>query len=126
MRNAGDLDLVLETKRRMNGKPVIVSMLLSNSSIVAEFEAEVDAIIANFGVQDEAIVDVLTGACEPSGLLPMQMPAGMQTVEEQLEDVAHDMQCHVDADGHVYDFAFGLNWNGIIEDARTKTYRRDA
>jgi beta-glucosidase len=52
------------------------------------------------------------------------MPSGMQTVEEQLEDVARDMECHVDSEGHVYDFAFGMNWNGVIEDERTKNYRK--
>lgn len=122
--NTTDLDMVLETKEKMKGKPVIVSMLLSNPTVVSEFEAEVDAILANFGVQDQAMMDVLTGAAEPSGLLPMQMPAHMRTVEEQFEDVAHDMECHVDSEHHVYDFAFGMNWSGVIEDERTMKYRR--
>lgn len=122
--NTTDLNMVLETKEKMKGKPVIVSMLLSNPTVVSEFEAEVDAILANFGVQDQAILDVLTGAAEPCGLLPMQMPAHMRTVEEQLEDVAHDMECHVDSEHHVYDFAFGMNWSGVIEDERTMKYRR--
>jgi len=120
--NESDLDAVLETRRRMAGKPVVVSLLLSNPAVVAEFEAEADAIVANFGVQDQAILEVLTGAVEPSGLLPMQMPADMRTVEEQLEDVAHDMRCHVDEEGHVYDFGYGLNWSGVIEDERTRKY----
>ncbi|SMF91863.1 beta-glucosidase [Paenibacillus uliginis N3/975] len=122
--NTTDLDMVMETKEMMKGKPVIVSMLLSNPTVVEEFEAEVDAILVNFGVQDQAIMEVLTGAVEPSGLLPMQMPANMRTVEEQFEDVAHDMECHIDSENHTYDFAFGLNWNGVIEDERTKKYRR--
>lgn len=122
--NTTDLDMVLETKEKMQGKPVIVSMLLSNPTVVSEFEAEVDAILANFGVQDQAMMDVLTGAAEPCGLLPMQMPAHMRTVEEQFEDVAHDMECHVDSEHHVYDFAFGMNWSGVIEDERTMKYRR--
>jgi beta-glucosidase len=122
--NSYDLDMVLEAKEMMKGKPVVVSILLSNPMVVAEFEAEVDAIIANFGVQDQAIMDVLSGVYEPSGLLPMQMPANMRTVEEQLEDVAHDMECHVDSEGHAYDFAFGLNWNSVIEDSRIEKYRR--
>ncbi|OCT14592.1 beta-glucosidase [Paenibacillus pectinilyticus] len=123
--NANDLEIVLETKEMMKGKPVIVSMLLANPAVVAEFEAEVDAIIVSFGVQDQAILDVLSGAYEPSGLLPMQMPANMRTVEEQLEDVAHDMLCHQDSEGHTYDFAFGLNWSGVIEDTRTAKYRKN-
>ncbi|MEH7462230.1 glycoside hydrolase family 3 N-terminal domain-containing protein [Bacillus thuringiensis] len=123
--NSHDLNMVLETKEMMKGKPVIVSILLSNPMVVAEFEAEVDAIVANFGVQDQAIMDVLAGIYEPSGLLPMQMPANMKTVEEQLEDVAHDMECHVDSEGNEYDFAFGLNWNGVMEDSRTAKYGRN-
>jgi beta-glucosidase len=70
------------------------------------------------------LLDILNGAAEPSGLLPMQMPASMKTVEEQLEDVPHDMECHVDSEGHAYDFAYGLGWSGVIDDARTATYKR--
>ncbi|QIZ07539.1 glycoside hydrolase family 3 protein [Priestia megaterium] len=122
--NTKDLDMVVETVEVMKGKPVIVSLLLSNPTVVDEFEKNVDAIIANFGVQDQAIFDILTGGAEPSGLLPMQMPANMKTVEDQLEDVAHDMECHADSEGHVYDFAFGLNWAGRIQDDRTKKYQK--
>ncbi|MEH7481980.1 glycoside hydrolase family 3 N-terminal domain-containing protein [Neobacillus drentensis] len=122
--NTRDLDMVVETVEVMKGKPVIVSLILSNPTVVDEFEKNVDAIIANFGVQDQAIFDILTDGAEPSGLLPMQMPANMKTIENQLEDVAHDMECHADSEGHVYDFAFGLNWAGRIQDDRTKKYQK--
>jgi beta-glucosidase len=46
----------------------------------------------------------------------------MQTVELQDEDIPHDMQCYTDADGHTYDFGFGMNWKGVIQDARTSHY----
>jgi beta-glucosidase len=74
-------------------------------------------------VQDQALLDILSGSSEPSGLLPVQMPANMKTVEEQKEDVPHDMQCYVDSEGNKYDFAFGLNWKGLINDRRTQKYR---
>jgi beta-glucosidase len=48
----------------------------------------------------------------------------METVEIQFEDVPHDMKCHVDSEGNTYDFAFGLNWSGIIEDERTARYKK--
>ena len=51
------------------------------------------------------------------------MPANMETVESQLEDVPHDMQVHKDSEGNSYDFAFGLNWKGKIDDSRTKKYK---
>lgn len=124
--NEADLQMILDTTEAMEGKPVIVSLLLSNPAIVSEFEPYVDAMIANFGIQDQALMDILSGETEPSGLLPMQMPADMHTVELQLEDVPHDMQCHKDSENHVYDFAFGLNWSGVIEDERTRMYRKNS
>lgn len=46
----------------------------------------------------------------------------MEAVEAQLEDVPRDMECYVDANGNTYDFGFGLNWSGVIEDDRVATY----
>ncbi|REE92769.1 beta-glucosidase [Paenibacillus taihuensis] len=122
--NAGDLQLVLDTRAAMGDKPVIVTLSLTKPTVCREFEPLADAIVVNFGVSDQALLDVLTGAAEPSGLLPMQLPANMRTVEEQLEDVPHDMEVHVDSEGNGYDFAFGLNWSGIIADERTERYKR--
>jgi beta-glucosidase len=50
------------------------------------------------------------------------MPADMHTVETQAEDLPLDMKCFRDTDGHVYDFGFGMNWSGVIKDARTTKY----
>ena len=124
--NLTDLQAVLDARKAMGGKPVIVVLNMSNPTVVAEFEPSADAIVVSFGVQDQAILDILTGATEPSGLLPFQIPANMQTVEEQGEDAPHDMQPHVDAEGNAYDFAFGRNWAGVIADGRTMTYGRRA
>ena len=122
--NASDLKMVLEAKKAMKDKPVIVSIAMSKPMIFSEFEKDADAIIVNFEVQDQAILDIITGGVEPSGLLPLQMPADMKTVEKQKEDVPHDMQCYKDAEGHVYDFGYGLNWKSVIKDSRTLKYKR--
>ena len=122
--NYRDLQTILETKAVMAGKPVIVSISLSNPAVVAEFENEVTGILASFGVQEQALLDIISGVVTPSGLLPFQMPADMNTVEEQKEDVPHDMKCHVDSQGNTYDFAFGLNWKGVIRDSRTLKYSK--
>ncbi len=45
-----------------------------------------------------------------------------KTVEAQFEDVPGDLKCHTDNDGNTYDFAFGLNWSGVIKDNRTAKY----
>jgi beta-glucosidase len=81
-----DLQAVLDARDKMNGKPVIVVLNMSNPTVVSEFEPSANAIVVSFGVQD------------------------------------HDMQPYVDAEGHAYDFVFGLNWAGVINDARTATY----
>jgi beta-glucosidase len=122
--NASDLNMVLDTRKAMKSKPVIISVAMSKPMVFSEFEKEADAIIVNFDVQDQAILDIISGASEPSGLLPMQMPADMKTVETQKEDIPFDMICHVDSDGNTYDFSFGLNWSGVIKDARGEKYRK--
>lgn len=108
----------------MPGKPVIVSIVMSKPMVLGEFEKEVDAILVNFGVQNQAILDIMAGEAQPSALLPLQMPANMRTVEEQNEDAPHDMECYVDSEGNRYDFAFGLNWDGVISDHRTEKYKK--
>ena len=50
------------------------------------------------------------------------MPADMNTVEAQYEDLPHDMLAYTDEQGNTYDFGFGLNWKGPIRDNRTATY----
>ena len=120
--NEKDLQSILDTKKLMNGKPVIVAIALSKPAVMQEFESRVNAIVASFGVQNQAILDIITGDSEPSGLLPLQMPANMQTVEAQYEDVPHDMLAYTDSEGNTYDFGFGLNWKGVIHDHRTTTY----
>lgn len=120
--NESDLDSVIETRELMGDKPVVVAINMSNPMVFSEFEELVDGIIVHFGVQDQALLDIISGAHEPSALLPLQMPADMATVENQTEDVPHDMETHVDTEGNSYDFGFGLNWEGVISDERTSSY----
>lgn len=120
--NFNDLKTVRETREKMKDKPVVVIITLSKPAILAEIDKDANAVLAGFGVQNQAVLDVLTGVAEPSGLLPFQMPANMKTVELQHEDIPHDMVCFTDADNHTYDFGFGMNWKGVISDARTAKY----
>ncbi len=121
--NKTDSQLVAETKAQMKGKPVVVLVTTSNPMVFSEIEKEASAILVNFGVQDQALFDIISGKSEPSALLPMQMPADMATVEQQAEDVPFDMTPHTDSEGNTYDFAFGMNWNGVIQDERVTQYK---
>ena len=71
-------------------------------------------LISCSGPKWQALLDLISGAVEPSALLPMQLPADMKTVELQKEDVPFDMDCYVASEGNAYDFAYGLNWSGRI------------
>jgi beta-glucosidase len=122
--NVTDLKSILDTKVAMKGKPVVVSLALSLPMVMGEFEKDADGIIAGFGLQAQAILDIISGTAEPSGLLPLQMPADMKTVELQKEDVPHDMQPYKDSEGQVYDFGYGMNWKGVISDHRNATYKK--
>ncbi|MFI5124304.1 MAG: glycoside hydrolase family 3 N-terminal domain-containing protein [Chitinophagales bacterium] len=122
--NISDLAMVTDTYTKMKGKPVIVSVNLSNPMVFSEFEKDANAILVNFGVQDQAILDIIAGNREPSALLPLQMPLDMTAVEKQAEDLPLDMKCYQDSESNSYDFGFGLNWNGVIQDQRNTTYKK--
>lgn len=121
--NTTDMQLVNNTKTKMGDKPVIVSVKVSKPMVFSEIEPSSTAILVHMGVQDQALMEIITGAKEPSGLLPFQMPADMLTVEAQFEDVPRDMKPYTDSQSNVYDFAFGLNWKGTINDERVQKYK---
>ena len=110
--NEADLDNILECRRRMPGKPVIVVETLSNPMVVSEFEGEADALIAEFGVSRQAVLDVIFGRFAPRGRLPVQLPRDMETVERHCEDKALDLIPHVDEFGNAYDYGFGIGYDG--------------
>lgn len=108
---------------------VIVAMGMNSVGCMvwSEVEPLADAILMYYNGMSStdnqtALANIIVGKTEPSALLPMQQPASMDAVENQQEDVPRDVECYVDADGNTYDFSFGLNWSGKIEDERVTTY----
>lgn len=121
--NKSDLESILYAVNNMpETAKIIVSVDADRPMVFSEFEDKVDAILVGFGVDNAAFLQVASGQMEPSGLLPLQMPKDMAAAEAQLEDVPRDMECYVDANGNTYDFGFGLNWSGVIQDERTAKY----
>ncbi len=121
--NTTDMNLVNDTKSKMGDKPVIVIVNISKPMVFSEIEKSSSSILVHMGVQDQALMEIIAGKAEPSALLPFQLPADMKTVEEQFEDVPRDMTPYKDTNGNVYDFAFGMNWYGVILDDRVKKYK---
>lgn len=122
--NKDDMQAVLDTKKLMGDKPVVVALNTGRPVVVAEFEAAADALLVTFSTSNQATLDIVSGKAEPSGLLPMDMPISMKAVEEQMEDVSHDFECYKDVDGNEYKFAFGMNWKGVINDERVQKYQK--
>jgi len=89
-----DLTLPEATLARVRGimrqKPTIVVLHLDNPLVVPELANEASALLATFGVSDEALFDVLVGKFAPTGKLPFEMPSSMEAVRAQLEDVPGD------------------------------------
>ena len=121
--NYGDLEALQYANENAGDVPVIVSMKMERGMVWDEVEPLADVILVNYNQQREDIVaEVILGQTEPTGLLVFQQPVNMEAVEAQLEDVPRDMECYTDAAGNTYDFAFGLNWSGKIDDDRTAKY----
>ena len=108
--NEQDLDLILECRRQMPGKPVIVVAAVSNPMVMGEFEPQADGIAVEFGVSKRAVLEVLFGDYAPRGRLPIQMPRDMETVEQHAEDRQLDLAPYVDSEGNAYDYGFGLTY----------------
>ena len=111
-----------------DAKVVTVMSKASGPSVMvwSEVEPLSDAILFYYGSTswffEESLLEIVNGDVEPSALLPFQQPASMDAVEAQKEDVPRDMECYVDANGNTYDFAFGMNWSGVINDERVTKY----
>ena len=130
-KNESELDLVISIRQVLPADAKLILLVTADRPMCyGEIEPYADAILMGFGssrskIPDTAFANVITGAYEPSGLLSFQMPKDMKTVMEQDEDVPRDMECYVDSEGNTYDFCFGLNWSGVIDDDRVKTYKVD-
>lgn len=110
-RNESDLDNVIYAREQMQDKPVIVCVRMHNAMVMSEIEPLADVILVDFGVQQEALMQILTGMSMPKGRLPIQLPKDMETVEKHCEDKPFDLEPYTDSEGNVYDFGYGiLDW----------------
>lgn len=120
--NLYELELVQSVRAEMADKPVVVCVNADRPMVFSEVEPLADAILMGFSAAGDDFLNILAGKVEPSGLLPLQMPKDMDAVEAQKEDVPRDMDVYADSTGNEYDFAFGLNWSGVIKDDRVSKY----
>lgn len=91
-------------KRAAARVPTIVTVNLERPAILANVVDKASAVLANFGVSDEALFDVLTGKARPEGRLPVELPSSMAAVARQRPDLPHD------SEAPLYPFGFGLSY----------------
>jgi len=84
--------------------PTVVTVYLDRPAILTPIRDRTRALIANFGVSDAALLDVLAGKAKPEGKLPFELPSSMKAVEAQRSDVAHDSV------NPLYRFGFGRSY----------------
>ena len=84
--------------------PTVATVYLDRPAILTPLEAHARAIVANFGVSDDALLDVLAGRARPMGKLPFDLPASEEQVAAQRSDVAHDIA------RPLYRFGFGRHY----------------
>jgi beta-glucosidase len=85
--------------------PTIVTVYLDRPAILTPLKDKARALIANFGVSDAALIDVLVGRARPSGKLPFELPSSMEAVQAQRSDLPHDSQ------RPLYPFGFGRSYS---------------
>lgn len=106
----GDLDFKDEEKADILALlaklPTVVVIELDRPAVIPEISAGAAALLADYGADDRAVLDVLFGKISPEGKLPFELPSSMKAVRAQRSDVPSDS---VDP---LYPFGFGLSYPG--------------
>lgn len=104
----GDLDFKGEEKAEilalLESTPTIVVIYLDRPAVIPEISAAAQALLADFGASDQAVLDVIFGKARPEGKLPFELPSSMEAVRNQKADLPYDSV------NPLYPFGFGLNY----------------
>ena len=72
------------------GVPTIAVPKLDRPLILTDVVDRAAAVLANYGVSDDVLLDTILGKRAPGGKLPFELPSSMAAVEAQLGDVPDD------------------------------------
>ena len=104
----GDLDFKGEVKSEilalLESTPTIVVIYLDRPAVIPEISAAAQAMLADYGACDQAVLDVIFGKVRPEGRLPFELPSSMEAVRNQKADLPHD------SENPLYPFGFGLSY----------------
>ena len=92
--HAGDLDFKEPELSRilslLEEVPTVVDISLDRPAVIPEIASRSRALLANYGAEDEAVLDVVFGRAAPNGRLPFELPSSIDAVRAQKEDVPSD------------------------------------
>ncbi|MCT9821034.1 glycoside hydrolase family 3 protein [Microbacterium sp. W1N] len=90
----GSLDfrpgLVARLARISAVTPLVLDVALDRPAILTPLVPLASVLVATFGASDAALIAALTGAVEPRGRLPFEIPRSMHAVRQSQEDVPND------------------------------------
>ena len=102
--NAGSLEYSDAEKARlaalMKAAPAIVDVYLDRPAVIPELAESAAALLANYGSNSRAFLDVVFGDAEPQGKLPFDLPSSMKAVQESRSDVPYDTANPIFRFGH--------------------------
>ena len=70
--------------------PTIIDLYLERPAVLGPLASAASAIVANYGIEEDALLDVLFGEVYPEGTLPFDLPRSMEAVVESRSDVPFD------------------------------------
>jgi beta-glucosidase len=77
----------------LNAKPTILAINYTNPWVISEIDkGKASSIIATFGTTQEALLDIVTGAFNPSGKMPFTTPVSQAAVDANKSDVPGYME----------------------------------
>ena len=97
-----ELSRILDIVRK---KPTVVCMYLERPAVIPEIANSVVGLLGEFGAHDDAVLDIIFGRFNPTAKLPFELPASMDNVEAQHEDVPYDSK------NPLFPFGFGLSYH---------------
>ncbi|HEX9386861.1 MAG TPA: glycoside hydrolase family 3 N-terminal domain-containing protein [Anaerolineales bacterium] len=104
----GDLDFKGQAKAEaldlLQRVPTIVVLYLDRPAVIPEINESARALLAEYGANDVAVLNVIFGKTTPEGKLPFELPSSMEAVKNQKADVPYD------SENPLYPFGFGLSY----------------
>src|SRR6266508_1728562 len=104
----GDLDFKGQAKSEvldlLQRVPTLVVLYLDRPAVIPEINESARALLAEYGANDVAVLNVIFGKANPEGKLPFELPSSMEAVKNQKTDVPYD------SENPLYPFGFGLSY----------------